>query len=184
MKGSIKILCNILFYAFLIIFIAFLILGFIANKSECGVSIGGYRVYDILTGSMSPTINPGNLVVVKEISPNEVKTNDVITFKSDITNNVTTHRVIKIINNNGEIKFITKGDANNTQDPMPLSERLLIGKVIFQIPYLGGILRSLQNNKIILICGFLFVIFASLISDRCKKAKKGFLNNKNNINNR
>ncbi|EGT3607074.1 signal peptidase I [Clostridium perfringens] len=174
MKGSIKILCNILFYAFLIIFIAFLILGFIANKSECGVSIGGYRVYDILTGSMSPTINPGNLVVVKEISPNEVKINDVITFKSDITNNVTTHRAIKIINNNGEIKFITKGDANNTQDPIPLSERLLIGKVIFQIPYLGGILRSLQNNKIILVFGFLFVIFASFISDRCKKAKKGF----------
>ncbi|MDU7955848.1 MAG: signal peptidase I [Clostridium perfringens] len=174
MKDSIKILYNILFYSFLIIFIALLLLGFITNKSDCGASIGGYRVYDILTGSMSPTIDPGNLVVVKEISPNDVKTNDVITFKSDITNNVTTHRVIKIINDNGEIKFITKGDANNTQDPIPLNNRLLVGKVIFQIPYLGGILRSLQNNKIILICGFLFVIFVSLISDRYKKVKKVF----------
>lgn len=182
MKDSIKILYNILFYSFLIIFIAFLLLGFIANKSDCGASIGGYRVYDILTGSMSPTINPGNLVVVKEISPNEVKINDVITFKSDITNNVTTHRVIKIINNNGESEFITKGDANNAQDPMPLNERLLVGKVIFQIPYLGGILRSIQNNKIILVFGFLFVIFTSFILDKGKKWRM-VLNNKNNINN-
>lgn len=174
MKSSIKVFSNILFYGVLCIFIVFLLFGLIGKKSGQGFKLGSYRAYDILTGSMSPTINPGNLVVVKEISPNEVKTNDVIIFKSDITNNVTTHRVIKIINNNGESEFITKGDANNTQDPMPLNERLLVGKVMFQVPYLGGILRSLQNNKIILIFGFLFVIFTSLILDKCKKVKNGF----------
>lgn len=114
MKKGIKIFYNILFYGFLTILIAFLLLGFFAKKSDSGISIGGYRVYDILTGSMSPTIKPGNLVVVKETLPNEVKKNDVITFKSDITNNVTTHRAIDIVNSDGKTEFITKGDANNT----------------------------------------------------------------------
>lgn len=173
MKDSIKILYNILFYSFLIIFIAFLLLGFIANKSDCGASIGGYRIYDILTGSMSPTIKPGNLVVVKEILPDEVKENDVITFKSGITNNITTHRAIDIVNNNGKTEFITKGDANNIQDPLPLDGKLLVGKVEFQIPYVGGILRFVQNNKFIFILIFLFIIFIDfLLNSKAKNIRK------------
>ncbi|MDZ5254349.1 signal peptidase I [Clostridium sp. LIBA-8841] len=173
MKNGIKIFYNILFYGFLGILIAFLLLGFVAKKSNSGVSIGGYRVYDILTGSMSPTIKPGSLVVVKETSPNNIKENDVITFKSDITNNITTHRAIKIINNNGNIEFITKGDANNTQDPMPLEGSLLVGKVMFQIPYLGGILRSIQNNKVIFIGSLLLIILlVGFISNRYTRGKK------------
>lgn len=173
MKSGIKIFYNILFYGFLSIFIAFLLLGFFANKSDSGVSIGGYRVYDILTGSMSPTIKPGSLVVVKEVSPNEIKTNDVITFKSDITNNVTTHRAIKIMNNNGNLEFVTKGDANNTQDPLPLNEKLLVGKVKFQIPYVGGILRIIQNNKFIFIVILLFIIAVDfLLNSKSKNLRK------------
>lgn len=173
MKKGIKIFYNILFYGFLTILIAFLLLGFFAKKSDSGISIGGYRVYDILTGSMSPTIKPGNLVVVKETLPNEVKKNDVITFRSDITNNVTTHRAIDIVNSDGKTEFITKGDANNTQDPVPLDEKLLVGKVIFQIPYLGGILRCVQNNKFIFIVIFLFIILVDFIlNSKSKKLTK------------
>lgn len=173
MKKGIKIFYNILFYGFLTILIAFLLLGFFAKKSDSGVSIGGYRVYDILTGSMSPTIKPGSLVVVKEVSPNEIKTNDVITFKSDITNNVTTHRAIKIMNNNGNLEFVTKGDANNTQDPLPLNEKLLVGKVKFQIPYVGGILRIIQNNKFIFIVILLFIIAVDfLLNSKSKNLRK------------
>lgn len=173
MKNGIKIVYNILFYGFLSILIAFLLLGFIAKKSDSGVSIGGYRVYDILTGSMSPTIKPGSLVVVKETSPNNIKENDVITFRSDITNNVTTHRAIKVIKSNGDVQFITKGDANNTEDPIPLKGDLLVGKVMFQVPYLGGILRSIQNNKVIFIGSLiLIIILVGFISNRYTKVKK------------
>ena len=173
MKKGIKIFYNILFYGFLTILILFLLLGFFANKSGSGISVGGYRIYDILTGSMSPTIKPGSLVFVKETLPNEVKKNDVITFRSDITNNVTTHRAIDIVNSDGKTEFITKGDANNTQDPVSLDEKLLVGKVIFQIPYLGGILRCVQNNKFIFIVIFLFIILVDFIlNSKSKKLTK------------
>lgn len=166
MKKSIKVFYNMLFYGFLTIIITFLILGFLAKKSDSGISIGGYRVYDILTGSMNPTINPGNLVVVKEVLPNEVKKNDIITFRSDITNNITTHRAIDIVNSGGKIEFITKGDANNTQDPIPLDGKLLVGKVIFQVPYLGAFLSSLQKNKLIFIGLIVVIILIDFILNK------------------
>ncbi|MDK0849958.1 signal peptidase I [Clostridium perfringens] len=172
MKKGIKIFYNILFYGFLTILIAFLLLGFFAKKSDSGISIGGYRVYDILTGSMSPTIKPGNLVVVKETLPNEVKKNDVITFKSDITNNFTTHRAIDIVNSDGKTEFITKGDANNTQDPVPLDEKLLVGKVVFQVPYLGSFLSSLQKNKLIFIGLLVVIILIDFIFNKSLGARK------------
>ena len=160
MKKGIKIFYNILFYGFLTILIAFLLLGFFAKKSDSGISIGGYRVYDILTGSMSPTIKPGNLVVVKETLPNEVKKNDVITFRSDITNN------------DGKTEFITKGDANNTQDPVPLDEKLLVGKVVFQVPYLGAFLSSLQKNKLIFIGLLVVIILIDFIFNKSLGVRK------------
>lgn len=166
MKKSIKVFYNMLFYGFLTIIITFLILGFLAKKSDSGISIGGYRVYDILTGSMNPTIKPGNLVVVKEVLPNEVKKNDIITFRSDITNNITTHRAIDIVNSGGKIEFITKGDANNTQDPIPLDGKLLVGKVIFQVPYLGAFLSSLQKNKLIFIGLIVVIILIDFILNK------------------
>ena len=172
MKKGIKIFYNILFYGFLTILIAFLLLGFFAKKSDSGISIGGYRVYDILTGSMSPTIKPGNLVVVKETLPKEVKKNDVITFKSDITNNFTTHRAIDIVNSDGKTEFITKGDANNTQDPVPLDEKLLVGKVVFQVPYLGSFLSSLQKNKLIFIGLLVVIILIDFIFNKSLGARK------------
>lgn len=161
MKSSIKVFSNILFYGVLCILIVFLLFGFIAKKSGQGFKLGSYRAYDILTGSMSPTIKPGSLVVVKEISPNEIKENDVITFKSDITNNITTHRAIEVNNNNGNITFVTKGDANNAKDPAILTENNIIGKVMFQIPYAGGIIRYIQENLIL--CVIMIVVLAVLI---------------------
>ena len=53
MKKGIKIFYNILFYGFLTILIAFLLLGFFAKKSDSGISIGGYRVYGSCKGDIT-----------------------------------------------------------------------------------------------------------------------------------
>lgn len=172
MKKGINIFYNVLFYGILVILIVFLLIGFVSKRSGNGLSIGGYKAFDILTGSMSPTIKPGSLVVVKEINPKDIKKNDVITFKSDITNNITTHRVINISKVNGNLEFTTKGDANNSPDPVELDGSNIIGKVMFQIPYVGGISRMIQENKMICIIGVLvFIAFISIIFKKHSKLK-------------
>lgn len=97
-------------------------------------TLGAFPItpFVIITSSMSPNINPGDIVVVKKSNIREIKVDDVIQYKmKDYT---IVHRVIKIDYNKKEI--LTKGDNNNKIDT-PTDETNLMGKVIFKIPYVG-----------------------------------------------
>lgn len=88
----------------------------------------GYSAFEVATGSMSNTIEIGDVILVKLIEPNEtLSENEIVVFTQDTT--LVTHRIIKI---NGD-QIITKGDANNTQDD-PISRGQIIGKVVKIIP--------------------------------------------------
>lgn len=84
-------------------------------------NILGYTAFEVVTGSMSNTINVGDIVLVK-ITQN-VSENDIIVYESE--DEIITHRLIKIEDNT----FITKGDANNQEDE-PICQEQTIGKVI------------------------------------------------------
>lgn len=88
-------------------------------------NIFGYTFFEVATGSMDPTIDVGDVIIVK--ITNEVNENDIIVCNKD--NAFITHRLIKIEEDN----FITKGDANNTEDE-PMQKSDLIGKVVNIIP--------------------------------------------------
>lgn len=122
----------------------------------------GYQFYNILTGSMEPAIPTGSVVVVKQVDPEEIQVNDVITFGSATGNNLTTHRVIEIYNTSDEIQFQTKGDANDVQDPLRVEAKYLIGKVIFHIQYLGIAIELVRNYFMYLI--FLVILVCLFIS--------------------
>ena len=89
----------------------------------------------IATGSMKPTINVGDLVVIKKCNANDVNENDIIEYQREDFSVI--HRVVEKYQKDGEIFFITKGDNNNHADSDPVSEQKLKGKVIFKIPYLA-----------------------------------------------
>lgn len=94
----------------------------------------GIQVYEICSGSMEPSYKKGGIVFVRECSPKEIGVGDIITFRLDTEPEVCmTHRVIEI-NENGS--FVTKGDANNTDDPIPVAEERVIGQVCFYLPFL------------------------------------------------
>ena len=75
---------------------------------------------------------------------------------------ITTHRVKEVINEEGKIKYITQGDANNVQDPSPVPEEVLIGKVVKCIPKVGNIMAWMKSNLMI-IMGSIFAITALLV---------------------
>ena len=107
-----------------------------------GSRIIGYRVFNILTGSMSPQYNPGDLIYVKQVSPEEVKVGDPITFVMNEDLDVATHRVVAIDKENSH--FYTKGDANDIVDS-PVHFKNLIGVPQFSIPKLGYVADFIQN---------------------------------------
>ncbi|MGN1384554.1 MAG: signal peptidase I [Clostridia bacterium] len=97
-------------------------------KGNTYTTMLGYSAFEVATGSMSNTIEIGDVILVKLIEPNEpVSENEIVVFTQDTT--LVTHRIIKI---NGD-QIITKGDANNTQDD-PINRGQIIGKVVKIIP--------------------------------------------------
>lgn len=149
MKKTVKIIGNSIVY----LLIALILISALVSKtsdSKKSPELFGYSVYSVLTGSMEPTMKTGSIVVVKNIPVNDIEKDDVITFRSNNTSNITTHRVSNIINEDG-LKFITKGDANNAEDPLPVNSNLVIGKVIFNIPFLGKALIFIRKNLLLII---------------------------------
>lgn len=104
------------------------------SLSKGYVSLGGFSVFRVVTGSMEPTISKGALIVSKAQDISTVKQNDIVCFVSDdktIGRATITHRVINVFTNpDGSTMLQTKGDANPTADSALVSERQFIGRVI------------------------------------------------------
>lgn len=163
---------NIVFAVFMVL-MAFLI--FIVAQSRIRGEeprLFGYRFYVVDSGSMSPTIKVDSMIIVKELQPNEIDKMDVITYYGHDKYSRVTHRAVEVIDN-GKV-FITKGDANQVEDPMPVEGDRLIGKVIFTISYIGKVFRFLntQLGLGILIILIILWIIAPVVFRRLKKPNK------------
>ena len=99
---------------------------------------------------MADTIQIGDAVVVELTK--DVKENDIIVYKED--DDFITHRLIEI-NENGD--FVTKGDANNTEDK-PISESQVLGKVIYIIPKLGIWRRAILSPQVLILTTTLIIL--------------------------
>ena len=139
----------------------------------------GIRIYGVMTGSMTPAYTVGGVVYVKETVPGKLQAGDVITFRMGTeTEHVMTHRIVSMDGG----AFTTKGDANNTADPEPVSYERLIGKVVFFLPGLAGVADFVDSSTgrsvfiILFAAAFIFWVAADLISPPEKKVreKKGF----------
>lgn len=88
------------------------------------INMFGYSVFSTETGSMSPTMEKGDIVIIK--IGDEIREKDIITYKKE--NALITHRIVDI----NEDTIIAKGDNNNTEDE-PINKNQVIGKAIFII---------------------------------------------------
>lgn len=173
-KKIIRIIGNTLFYGILLIFIIISATMLKAKANDKQPSIFGNKFFIVLTGSMSPTIDVGDLVLVKGINPEDINVADIITFGSTSSDNITTHRVKEVLDKEDGISYITQGDANNVQDPIPVESDVLIGKVSKVIPRVGTILLFIQKNIIKILVTFILITTSSFLFSKFKsKAKNG-----------
>ena len=110
-----------------------------------GVRLVGLTPYTVLSGSMEPAYHVGSLIYVRPIDAQDIKIDTPLTFTVSDGSLVATHRVVEIIEENGETLYITKGDANDVTDP-PLKYSRVIGSPVFSIPFLGYFSTWLQSG--------------------------------------
>lgn len=120
----------------------------------------GYSVLSIETGSMNGTsvivegenpaqINIGDLILIKKT--NDYKIGDVITYIHEGEKIPTTHRIIGYTSDG----YITKGDANNTSDTLPVLKEEVLGEVVGHYPKLGKFVSWIKiDGWIYLVGGF------------------------------
>jgi signal peptidase len=119
---------------------AFLFLG-------VGPHLFSYRTSTMLTASMSPGINPGDVVVTVPQPAKDVAVGDVISYHIPLEDRrVETHRVVEVTKDAaGRLAVVTKGDANPDKDPWVAT---LEGDTVYEvkavIPHLGSAIRALR----------------------------------------
>ncbi len=168
-----KMLKTIENIAFIIFMIIMSILIFITAQSRFTgqePSLLGHRLYIVNSGSMTPTIKVDSMIIVKESNAKEIVKGDIITYYGHNQDSRVTHRVVEI-ENNGET-FITRGDANESNDPLPLEGEKLIGKVVFIIPFLGSIFRFLSTDlglALLITVAIAWIVFPKILSKENEK---------------
>lgn len=118
-------------------------------------SIGGVAPLIVLTDSMLPEISSGDLIIVKQTDPAQVKVGDVISFFDPAGNgtSVVTHRVIELVTENGVTKWRTRGDNNNTEDRelVPMDNLVGVWKGT-RIAGAGNVAMFLQTTPGLIVC--------------------------------
>ena len=146
-----------------VLLVVVLILGVAAIvhiKTAQDPSIFGYGIYTVISGSMEPTLNVGDVILVKKVSdPASLNKEDIITFRGrgKLEGKVVTHRIVSEgVEANG---FITTcGDANYGINDDPIVFEDVIGKMVRKLSFLQ-FLHSLFKSKV----GFAVIIFIPLL---------------------
>jgi len=152
-----SVLCVIL-VPILIINLTLIVKSYV-NKDEVP-NVGGVLPLIVLTDSMYPDIKSGDLIICNTIEASEVKVNDVISFFDPAGNgtSIVTHRVIEIVEENGELKFRTRGDNNNTEDRELVPAENLVGIYKMRIAGAGHIAMFMQSTAGLVVCVVLPII--------------------------
>ncbi len=139
-------------------------------------SVGGVFPMIVLTDSMYPEIQSGDLIICRQTAPENVKVGDIICF-FDPTGNGTstvTHRVVEITETEeGELAFITRGDFNNTNDLKPAPASKLVGVYQKRIPGAGKAAMFMQTTTGLIVCVVLpLVVLVAIDLIRTKRFEK------------
>lgn len=98
----------------------------------------GAKPLTVLSGSMVPTYDPGDVVIVRDADTRDLEVGQVITFQPTSDDpRLTTHRVIEVTYGSEGTRYITQGDANDAPDPDPVRPTQVQGEVWYSVPLVG-----------------------------------------------
>lgn len=147
---GVKVVCVI----FLLVVVAVLAIQRFSNNN---IAFAGFRMFNVVTGSMIPVYEVGDVVIVKEVDPATLEVGDDITYlgKEDtFAGRVVTHRIIRIQKSTIGNIYYTQGVANDAPDPTITADQIY-GKVIGKSFLMSFLSRLTENMGIFYIVIFL-----------------------------
>lgn len=145
------------FFSLAIILIVLVI--FIQRVSNNNATLGGYSIFTIISASMAPEYNIGDMVIAKTKKVEDINIGDDVVYlgkEADFKDKIVTHRVIGKSTVDGKYVFETKGIANELPDPK-IGEDQIKGVVVFKGVIISAIGKVVNNTY-----GFYFLLFVPL----------------------
>ena len=140
---------------FVIVFVNAILIFKTVNNPNKTPDLFGKKAFIIVSGSMIPTINIGDIVIINDTT--NVKTNDIIAFREG--GMVIVHRIInEEVDVTGKTMYKTKGDNNNVEDLNLVDTLDIEGLFMFKIPYLGNIILFLYKNLFLVVVIIIVII--------------------------
>lgn len=133
---------------------------FVQRVSNNKVTFGGYSMFTIVTESMVPKYEVGDMILAKSVDVNSLKRGDDVVYlgrQDSYKDKIVTHQIVKIEMNGNRRVFHTKGIANNYEDPIVVGDQIY-GKVIYK-SWLLSFLSKIVNNTY----GFYFIVFVPFV---------------------
>ena len=116
----------------------------IINKEEIPF-VTNQNAYIVLTGSMEPKYNIGDVIIEKTIEEKDIKVGTVVTYKIK-KNKTITHRVVEIVEEEGKTLYRLKGDNNNSPDKDLVNFNQIQGTILFKIDKIGIIIAKFSSG--------------------------------------
>jgi len=143
----------------------------------------GFGVHPVVSGSMRPTFQIGDLMISKIEPVSRVKVGDVVLLMSPITGEMQAHRVISKTTSGDSTTFVTKGDANPASDAaVKVGSVTLVRHITSVVPKLGTVITAFSSTIVRTITGislialFLANVFMKMVLRRRDDRKKTNLN--------
>lgn len=152
-----KVIGQILYVLLFIIVVLMLAVVALQRFSNNSLSVMGYRIFTVATGSMIPKYEVGDILLSKEVEPSTLNVGDDIVYKGEegsFQDKMITHQIIEMEpKEDGGYKIVTKGIANTEQDP-EITEKQVYGKIACKLQALSFISKAISNPYV-----FYFLIF-------------------------
>lgn len=178
-NNIIRFLGNILFIVIFALVLVVLIYNFYTKRNGTAGQKPIISAYVIISPSMVPTINVQDAVVSLKTDASKLNKGDIITFSSTDTRYpglTVTHRIMKVLEQDGSKQYQTKGDNNTTPDDAKVLPENIFGKVVFVIPWLGYLQYFLTKTYgwlllIVLPCVCIIIYDIIKLSSTIKRSK-------------
>ena len=142
-----------------------------------------WKPFIVLSSSMETEIYSGDLAIVKEVDTKEIKKNDIIAFQENGI--VITHRVVDIVEEDGETRYVTKGDNNEVPDNDLVKPEQVEGVFIRRVARLGNLAMFMQTPIGMVVSLsipiLLLLIVQKIENDKNRKAEKEFSDKEKNL---
>ena len=160
-------------FAIIILVVTSLIIQKYILKEEVP-NIFGYKILQVMSGSMSGEFETGDTILIKEIKEeSDLKIGDVITYRI-AKNTLVTHRIVNITKTGESLNYTLKGDANNVEDSEKILFSSIEGIYVKKLILIGKIISFMQKpyGMVIIFVVPILLILYIINAERTKEIKR------------